>query len=56
MINMNKIMEKTQDNPMSETISDALIKLKKEPQKEGVNLLDIAKKLSSKKFDKKDKR
>ena len=49
---MNKNMEKVSDAPMSETISEALLKLKKEPQKEGINLLDIAKKLSSKKFDK----
>jgi hypothetical protein len=46
-------MEKVQDNTVSESIAEALLKLKKEPQKEGVDLLDITKKLSSKKFDKK---
>jgi hypothetical protein len=47
-------MEKTPENLISPSISEALLKLKKEPQiKEGINLLDIAKKLSSKKFDKK---
>jgi hypothetical protein len=50
---MNKNIEKTSENTISESIADALLKLKKEPQKEGVNLLDITKKLSSKKFDKK---
>lgn len=50
---MNKNIEKASENPISESIADALLKLKKEPQKEGVNLLDITKKLSSKKFDKK---
>ena len=46
-------MEKVQDNIVIESIAEALLKLKKEPQKEGVDLLDITKKLSSKKFDKK---
>jgi hypothetical protein len=50
---MNKDIEKVSDNPVSESITEALLKLKKEPQKEGVSLLDITKKLSSKKFDKK---
>jgi hypothetical protein len=50
---MNKIIEQVSNNPVSESITEALLKLKREPQKEGVNLLDIAKKLSSKKFDKK---
>lgn len=50
---MNKIIEQVSNNPVSESITEALLRLKKEPQKEGVNLLDIAKKLSSKKFDKK---
>ena len=53
---MNKIIEKAPEKMMSESISEALLKLKKEPVKEGVDLLSIAKKLSSKKFDKKDKR
>ena len=52
---MNKDIEKVSDNPVSESITEALLKLKKEPQKEGVNLLDITKKLSSKKFDKRKK-
>lgn len=45
--------EKTSDTPMSTAISEALLKLKKEPEKEGVDLLDITKKLTSKKFGKK---
>ena len=53
---MNKNIEKAPESLMSESISEALLKLKKEPLKEGVDLLDIAKKLSSKKFDKKGKR
>ena len=53
---MNKIMEQTQDNPINEAISEALLKLKKEPSdKDGIDLTDIAKKLSEKKFGK-DKR
>jgi hypothetical protein len=50
---MNNNMEKAPDINLSESIAEALLKLKKEPQKEGVDLLDITKKLSSKKFDKK---
>lgn len=50
---MNKNMEKVSDNPINTAISEALLKLRKEPQKEGVDLLGIAKKLSSKKFEKK---
>jgi len=49
---MNINMEKTQDSPINEAISEVLLKLKKEPQKEGVDLVDIAKKLSEKKFGK----
>lgn len=45
--------EKTSDNPINAAISDALSKLKREPEKEGVDLLDITKKLTSKKFGKK---
>jgi hypothetical protein len=48
---MNTNMEKTQESPV-EAISEALLKLKKEPQKDGVDLVDIAKKLSEKKFGK----
>ena len=49
---MNKDIEKVPDNLINTAISEALLKLKKEPQKEGVDLLDITKKLSSKKFGK----
>ena len=50
---MNTNMEKTSENLVSPAISEALLKLKKEPQeKEGVDLVDIAKKLSEKKFGK----
>jgi hypothetical protein len=53
---MNKIMEKV-DSKVSEAISEGLQKLKKAPPqekpKEGVNLLEITKKLSEKKFGKK---
>ena len=45
-------MENTQDNLINTAITEALLKLKKEPQKEGVDLVDIAKKLSEKKFGK----
>ena len=51
---MNKIIEKVSNkSPMGKTISQALLKLKKEAPKQGVNLLDITKKLSIKKFGKK---
>lgn len=41
------------ESPINEAISEALIKLnKKDPQKDGVDLLEITKKLSSKKFGK----
>lgn len=45
--------EKVSDTPINTAISDALSKLKREPEKEGVDLLDITRKLSSKKFGKK---
>lgn len=51
-MNTNNI-EETQDNQINTAISEVLSKLKKEPkQKEGVDLVDIAKKLSDKKFGK----
>lgn len=53
---MNNNMEKVSNNPLSESIAEALLKLKKEPQREGVDLLDITKKLSSKKFEKRGTR
>ena len=47
-------MEKISDKSTSETVSNALLEMKKkEEPKEGVSLLDITKKLSSKKFGKK---
>ena len=49
--NIEKV-EKTSDVPISEAITEALFKLKKEPVKDGVDLTDIAKKLSSRKFGK----
>ena len=49
----NENIEKKLDMPISITISDALQKLKGKHEKEGVNLLDITKKISSKKFGKK---
>ncbi|MFA5696305.1 MAG: hypothetical protein WC917_02515 [Bacilli bacterium] len=49
---MNTNIEKTQDDPINSAIAEALLKLKKEPQKDGVDLVDIAKKLSDKKFGK----
>lgn len=46
--------EKVSDTPINTAIAEALFKLKKESQaKDGVDLLDITKKLSSKKFGKK---
>jgi hypothetical protein len=51
-INMNKNIEKTSDTPINTAITDALLKLKKEPQKDGVDLTEIAKKLSDRKFGK----
>lgn len=48
-INMEKISEK-----VSSSIEEALVNLgKKEPLKDGVDLVEIAKKLSAKKFGKK---
>lgn len=50
---MNTNIEKTSDEPINTAISEALLKLKKEPPtKEGLDLSDIAKKLSEKKFGK----
>ena len=49
---MNKIMEKMSGKPSSQTITDALLNLQR-PSKKGIDLLNIAKKLSSKKFGKK---
>lgn len=49
---MNKIIESVKDAPISTAITDALLKLKKEPQKDGIDLVDITKKLSSKRFGK----
>ena len=50
---MNINMEKMSNKPKTKIITDALLKLKKAPAKDGLNLLDIAKKISSKKFGKK---
>ena len=44
--------EKSPETPVSVAISEGLLKLKKEQPKEGVNLVEITKKLSSKKFGK----
>lgn len=48
-------MEKKQENKneASETITEIISKLKKNEPKEGVSLLDITKKLSTRKFGKK---
>lgn len=47
-------MEKKETkNEASTAISEVVAKLKKNEPKEGVNLLDITKKLSAKKFGKK---
>lgn len=45
-------MEQTPNEQVNTAITDALLKLKKEPQKDGVDLTEIAKKLSDKKFGK----
>ena len=53
---MNTNMENTSEPQLSSVIAEGLLKLKKDPTKEtkeGVDLLEIAKKLSSKKFGKK---
>lgn len=50
---MNKIIERPQVPTVGTAISEALLKLKKEQPKDGVNLLEITKKLSTKKFGKK---
>lgn len=52
-INMNKIIEKTPEAPLSSIITEALLKLKKEQPKGEIDLTSIAKKLSSRKFEKK---
>lgn len=49
---MNKNNEKTVETPVSTAITEGLLKLKKEQPKEGVDLVGITKKLSSKKFGK----
>ena len=50
---MNTNMEKTPDTPISTSISEALLKMKKDPtDKVGLDLSDIAKKLSERKFGK----
>ena len=46
-------MEKISGISKGKQVSDALLQLKKTPQKKGVDLVNIAKKLSSKKFGKK---
>jgi len=46
-------MEKMSENLVSPAIKEALVNLKKDEPKEGVDLLDIAEKLSRKKFKKK---
>lgn len=51
-MNTNNV-EKTSDSPINTAISEALSKLKVAPEKEGVDLLDITKKLTAKKFGKK---
>ena len=48
----NENEEELSKKPVFTAISEALLKLKKEPQKEGVDLVGIAKKLSEKKFGK----
>jgi hypothetical protein len=48
-----KDIEKVSETPIVKVITEGLLKLnKKEPTKEGVNLLDITKKISTKKFGK----
>jgi hypothetical protein len=54
---MNINIEKTLETPINTAIADALLKLKKEPlQKDGVDLVEIAKKLSGRKFGLKNRR
>lgn len=50
---MNSNIEKNPETLINVAITEALLKLKKDTPKEGINLLDITKKLSSKKFGKK---
>ena len=50
---MNTNMETALEKPISASISEALLKIKKDPsEKVGLDLSDIAKKLSEKKFGK----
>ena len=46
-------MEKVSDTPINAAIAEALLKLQKDTPKDGVDLTDITKKLSAKKFGKK---
>ena len=46
---VDKVSSKT---ALGETISQALVRLRKDAPKEGVSLLDITRKISSKKFGK----
>jgi len=49
-----KDVEKVPEVPIVKIISEGLLKLnKKEPTKDGVSLLDITKKISTKKFGRK---
>ena len=50
---MNKIIETVSDTPINAAITEALLKLQKDTPRDGVDLTDIAKKISSKKFGKK---
>lgn len=46
-------MDQVSDTSVNTAITEALLKLKKDTPKDGVDLLEITKKLSSKKFGKK---
>lgn len=50
---MNKNIEKVSDTPINSAITEALLKLQRDTPRNGVDLTEIAKKLSSKKFGKK---
>lgn len=52
-LSMNKNIEKVSDTSVNTAITEALLKLKKDMPKDGVDLLNITRKLSSKKFGKK---
>ena len=41
------------DSPISPAIANILLRLKEKPEKEGIDLIGITKKLSEKKFGKK---